>query len=103
MKKHSFIMGVLPLFVVIVLLYFFNGMIPEGETNTLLTVINIALPFIAIMLSFILWNPLFPVFFCDKLGWHLEPIEIGYDGCSRNGTCPRCGKHVMQDSQKNWF
>jgi ribosomal protein S27AE len=20
-----------------------------------------------------------------------------------NGTCPRCGKEVMQDSQGNWF
>jgi hypothetical protein len=42
-------------------------------------------------------------FFCNKLGWHKAPNEQGFDGCSKNGTCPRCGKSVLQDSQGNWF
>jgi hypothetical protein len=41
--------------------------------------------------------------FCIKMGWHRTPIRIGFDGMSRNGECPRCGKSVMQDSQGNWF
>jgi len=41
--------------------------------------------------------------FCIKMGWHRTPIRIGFDGASRNGECPRCGKSVMQDSQGNWF
>jgi hypothetical protein len=41
--------------------------------------------------------------FCDTFGWHRAPIHQGFDGCSINGTCPRCGKEVMQDSQGNWF
>lgn len=41
--------------------------------------------------------------FCDKMGWHKSPNTIGFDGCSATGTCPRCGKHVMCDSQGNWF
>ena len=56
---------------------------------------------IFLLLSFL--NKYLPKWFCDKIGWHLEPREIGFDGCSRNGVCPRCGKSVMQDSQGNWF
>lgn len=41
--------------------------------------------------------------FCDVMGWHESPKNIGSDGCSLTGTCPRCGKSVMQDSQGNWF
>ena len=41
--------------------------------------------------------------FCNFWGWHKAPIEQGFDGCSKNGTCPRCDKSVMQDSQGNWF
>jgi hypothetical protein len=40
--------------------------------------------------------------FCNKMGWHQRPKRIGFDGCSANGICPRCGKHVLQDSQGNW-
>lgn len=39
---------------------------------------------------------------CTKLGWHRPPNYLDFDGCSSNGSCPRCGKHVMQDSQGNW-
>lgn len=41
--------------------------------------------------------------FCRVMGWHKTPEETGFDGCSFNGSCPRCGDHVMQDSQGNWF
>jgi len=41
--------------------------------------------------------------FCDKVGWHLTPDGIGFDGCSFTGICPRCGEKVLQDSQGNWF
>ena len=51
-----------------------------------------------------LFNPLLPKYFCTHFGhWHLAPKEIGFDGCSCNGVCPRCGKFVMLDSQGNWF
>ena len=41
--------------------------------------------------------------FCKKMGWHLPPKVQGFDGCSLNGTCPRCKEKVMQDGQGNWF
>lgn len=41
--------------------------------------------------------------FCNFWGWHKAPIAQGFDGCSFNGTCPRCGKEVLQDGQGNWF
>lgn len=53
--------------------------------------------------STVLFNCWLPKWFCDKMGWHLPPKAQGFNGCSFNGTCPRCGKEVMQDSQGNWF
>lgn len=49
------------------------------------------------------FNKHLPKWACDKLGWHVAPKIIGFDGCSNNGECPRCKKFVMQDSQGNWF
>lgn len=43
------------------------------------------------------------VWFCREMGWHKAPKEQGFDGCSKTGICPRCGKAVLQDSQGNWF
>ena len=43
------------------------------------------------------------IWFCNVLGWHKAPKVQGFDGCSKNGVCPVCGKEVMQDSQGNWF
>jgi hypothetical protein len=40
---------------------------------------------------------------CHVFSWHLAPKEQGFDGCSFTGTCPRCNKAVLQDSQGNWF
>ena len=41
--------------------------------------------------------------FCTTMGWHRQPDSIEFDGCSMFGYCPRCGKHVLLDSQGNWF
>lgn len=41
--------------------------------------------------------------FTCRMGWHKAPKEQGFDGCSSNGKCPKCGAFVMQDSQGNWF
>ena len=41
--------------------------------------------------------------FCDKMGWHKAPERVGFDGCSMNGKCSRCGKDVLQDSNGDWF
>jgi hypothetical protein len=49
------------------------------------------------------FNKFFPVWACKKLGWHRAPVKQGFDGASFTGTCPRCGKSVLQDSQGNWF
>jgi hypothetical protein len=44
---------------------------------------------------------------CDCMGWHKRPNNIVNNGHAgfvhNNGTCPKCGKEVMQDSQGNWF
>ena len=50
-----------------------------------------------------IFNNKLPVWFCHKMGWHLAPKKMGFDGCSFTGECPRCGKKVLQDSQGNWF
>lgn len=57
----------------------------------------------AIMLTLVMCNRMLPEWACRKLGWHLEPIAQGFDGCSFTGKCPRCGEKVMEDSQGNWF
>lgn len=57
-----------------------------------------------LMLILGICNRWLPVWFCNHFGkWHLEPKKKGYDGCSLNGNCPRCGKFVLMDSQGNWF
>jgi len=65
----------------------------------------IVLAIVVILLTIVLpsFNKYLPKWFCDKMGWHLRPKMIGFDGCSSTGTCPRCNKHVLQDSQGNWF
>jgi hypothetical protein len=55
------------------------------------------------MLLGIALNKHLPVWACTRMGWHLAPQSMGFDGCSLKGICPRCGKHVLQDSQGNWF
>ena len=61
------------------------------------------LSFIIIAIGLATVNDLLPIFFCDRLGWHIAPDRQFFDGCSLVGICPRCGKKVLQDSQGNWF
>ena len=47
------------------------------------------------------------VFLChDVFGWH-EPddnsINVDEYGFQYSATCKYCGKHIIQDSQGNWF
>ena len=48
-------------------------------------------------------NKFLPRWFCDHFGWHIAPKEQNFDGCSFTGTCPRCGRKILQDGQGNWF
>ena len=41
--------------------------------------------------------------FHDIFGWHMPANEKTFDGCSFHCTCKYCGKHIMQDSQGNWY
>ena len=60
--------------------------------------------FLFIMLMLCLFNRFLPKGFgCDTMGWHLEPKQQGFDGCSSTGKCSRCNKEIMQDGQGNWF
>ena len=43
------------------------------------------------------------LWFCRVMDWHRRPTEVGHDGCSFSGVCPRCQRRVLQDSQGNWF
>jgi hypothetical protein len=56
-----------------------------------------------VLLILSIFNKFLPKWVCTKMGWHLAPEKTGFDGASLNGTCPRCDKHVLQDSQGNWF
>ena len=63
----------------------------------------LALVFCSLSIMGIL-NPLLKsTWLCKTMGWHMEPKARGFDGCSSTGKCPRCGKEVLQDSQRNWF
>ena len=64
-------------------------------------ILIIILIVISILLA--IFNKYLPIWFCNKMHWHLRPLDIGFDGCSPTGKCPRCGKHVLRDSQGNWF
>jgi hypothetical protein len=67
--------------------------------------------FLSIVLLFLLFvftiailnNHLNWKWLCKNAGWHQAPEKMVFDGCSWTGTCPRCGKDVMQDSQGNWY
>lgn len=48
------------------------------------------------------FNKYLPRWFCDHIGWHIEPVVKDFDGANQYGICPRCGKEVIQDSQGNW-
>lgn len=69
----------------------------------MISLFEILLALCIVFIASAMFNRFLPVWFCKHMGWHLEPKEMGFDGCSMNGTCPRCGKQVLQDSQGNWF
>ena len=39
----------------------------------------------------------------DILHWHEPDQSIIYKGLNTHSKCKYCGKHIMQDSQGNWF
>jgi hypothetical protein len=66
-------------------------------------VLGLLLVLVILFILLALFNYKLPVWACYKMGWHLAPEKIGFDGCSCFGLCPRCGHKVLQDSQGNWF
>jgi hypothetical protein len=66
-------------------------------------VVSIFSILVFILMLLVTFNDYLPRWFCDHIDWHLTPTMQGFDGCSLTGTCPRCGKSVLQDSQGNWF
>jgi hypothetical protein len=71
----------------------------------MLTVIFLIICALAIftVMFLIIFNKFLPKWMCENLHWHLPPKLQDFDGCSSYGTCPRCGKRVLKDSQGNWF
>lgn len=59
--------------------------------------------FLIILVLLAVLNEYLPRWFCDKLGWHLQPNTALFDGASWYGRCPRCKEKIIQDSQGNWF
>lgn len=40
---------------------------------------------------------------CNTLDWH-RPVSVKlFDGCSWKSKCVRCKRHILRDSQGNWF
>ena len=59
---------------------------------------------IVLLMVLTLNNKRLPKYFCTHFPyWHLPPEKVGFDGCSMTGTCPRCGKNVLCDSNGDWF
>lgn len=43
-------------------------------------------------------------YYHNFLGWHTPgDSPIWGDECNTHAICKYCGKHIMQDSQGNWF
>ena len=45
----------------------------------------------------------FKYWYHDILHWHEPDQSIIYKGLNTHSKCKYCGKHIMQDSQGNWF
>ena len=45
----------------------------------------------------------FKKFYHDILHWHEPDQSIIYKRLNTHSKCKYCGKHIMQDSQGNWF
>lgn len=48
-------------------------------------------------------NGFFKEYYHDLLGWHVPDGKSWSDGLNEHAVCKHCGKHIMQDSQGNWF
>ena len=73
-------------------------------------IITIVLVVLGCLLGIILFSLLYFIwgfgkrFYHDILGWHIPKDEDStFNGCSLCNHCKYCGKHIMQDSQGNWF
>ena len=80
-------------------------MLPEIvlRESILLIALLIFLGFVSSILLLAFNNKRLPVWFCNKLGWHLPPKSRDFNGVNYYGKCPRCNKMVIKDSQGNWF
>lgn len=56
-----------------------------------------------VVLLFVIFNKHLPVWFCEKLNWHIADNNISFDGHNFVSTCVRCGKKIANDNWKNWF
>ena len=45
----------------------------------------------------------FKGFYHDVLGWHKPIDEHWPDELNMHSVCKYCGKHIVRDSQGNWF
>ena len=45
------------------------------------------------------------IWFCNFWGWHHPGAndKIGFDGLSFTSKCRRCKKHILMDSNGDWF
>ena len=41
--------------------------------------------------------------FACFMDWHRPGGSVGFDGCSMNSYCARCGRRILLDSQGSWF
>ena len=48
-------------------------------------------------------NNILKKIFHDFLGWHKPAGWKEFDGCGFVSVCKVCKKHILQDSQGNWF
>lgn len=55
------------------------------------------------LLACVAFSDHLPKWACTKLGWHVHPTTITSTYGQLSGRCPRCDKHVLMDSQGNWF
>ena len=41
---------------------------------------------------------------CHLFGWHIsDDTKLDFDGFNATSKCKRCNKHILMDSQGNWF
>lgn len=89
-------------------------MLAEIETTGDIITVTLCIIFLSAGIPFMIMGFLHKHFkstwFCNTMGWHIEPGgagfdpgKVGFDGCSMTGQCPRCHNDIMMDGQGNWF